>query len=411
LVSSPILRGQNLMMDSTGSGIDSSLRQVIVPLWNSVYFFNLYCNLEKYKPNSINKANLPIDKYILSKSKKASLDVKEFLNNYDITGACAIVSEFIDTLNNWYIRRSRNRFWAKANTSSATDAYDTLYTALNILLKIIAPLSPLISEKLFMNLNEGKSVHLENWPDVSGIESNNQLIEEMDIIRKVVSTSLSIRKINKIRVRQPLNSLTIQSDKNRWIKEYFELIKEEVNVKEINIENVKNNENSVQLKINPRLLGPRIGKKVQECIQLSKEGKWKEENGVVVIGDFELKEGEYDIETITNDDPSTQTIEGTDFIVKMDLAIDEKLKKEGIARDLVRAVQTTRREKDLNVSDSIKIKIFGDEDLIDSINQNLEFVKNQILAKEVIFDDGSNEFDFREKLNGVMVGFKIIKLN
>ena len=95
----------------------------------------------------------------------------------------------------------------------------------------------------------------------------------------------------------------------------------------------------------------------------------------------------------------------------MDLAIDEKLKKEGIARDLVRAVQTTRREKDLNVSDSIKIKIFGDEDLIDSINQNLEFVKNQILAKEVIFDDGSNEFDFREKLNGVMVGFKIIKLN
>jgi len=411
LVSSPILRGQNLMMDSTGSGIDSSLRQVIVPLWNSVYFFNLYCNLEKYKPNSVDKANLPIDKYILSKSKKASLDVKEFLNNYDITGACTIVSEFIDTLNNWYIRRSRNRFWAKANTSSATDAYDTLYTVLNILLKIIAPLSPLISEKLFMNLNEGKSVHLENWPDVSGIESNDQLIEEMDIIRKVVSTSLSIRKINKIRVRQPLNSLTIQSDKGRWIEEYFELIKEEVNIKDINIENVKNNENSVQLKINPRLLGPRIGKKVQECIQLAKEGKWKEENGVVVIGDFELKEGEYDIETTTNDDPSTQAIEGTDFIVKMDLVIDEKLKKEGIARDLVRAVQTTRREKELDVSDFIKIKIFGDEDLIDSINQNLEFVKNQILAKEVIFGDEDNEFDFREKLNGVMVGFKIIKLN
>ena len=411
LVSSPILRGQNLMMDSTGSGIDSSLRQVIVPLWNSVYFFNLYCNLEKYKPNPINKANLPIDKYILSKSKKASLDVKEFLNNYDITGACAIVSEFIDTLNNWYIRRSRNRFWAKANTSSATDAYDTLFTVLNILLKIIAPLSPLISEKLFMNLNKGKSVHLENWPDVSGIESNDQLIEEMDIIRKVVSTSLSIRKINKIRVRQPLNSLTIQSDNGRWIEEYFELIKEEVNIKDINIENVKNNENSVQLKINPRLLGPRIGKKVQECIQLAKDGKWKEENGVVVIGDFELKEGEYDIETITNDDPSTQAIEGTDFIVKIDLVIDEKLKKEGIARDLVRAVQNTRREKELDVSDFIKIKIFGDEDLIDSINQNLEFVKNQILAKEVIFEDEGNEFDFKEKLNGVMVGFKIIKLN
>ena len=411
LVSSPILRGQNLMMDSTGSGIDSSLRQVIVPLWNSVYFFNLYCNLENYKPNIIYKANLPIDKYILSKSKRASLDVKDYLSNYDITGACGVISEFIDTLNNWYIRRSRNRFWAKADTASATDAYDTLYTVLNILLKIIAPLSPLVSEKLFMNLNDGKSVHLEDWPDVSGIEPNDKLIEEMDIIRKVVSTSLSIRKINKIRVRQPLNMLKIQSDEGEWIENYFELIKEEVNIKNINIEKIKNSQNSVQLKINPRMLGPRIGKKVQECIQLAKAGKWKEENGVVIVGDFELEEGEYDIETMINDDPSSQLIEGTNFIIELDLSIDEVLRKEGIARDLIRAVQNTRREKGLDVSDFIRINISGDKDLIDSVNQNLEFFKNQILAKEVIFDDKDNEFDFEEKLNGIMSCFKIIKLN
>jgi len=411
LVSSPILRGQNLMMDSTGSGIDSSLRQVIVPLWNSVYFFNLYCNLENYKPNIIYKANLPIDKYILSKSKRASLDVKDYLSNYDITGACGVISEFIDTLNNWYIRRSRNRFWAKADTASATDAYDTLYTVLNILLKIIAPLSPLVSEKLFLNLNDGKSVHLEDWPDVSGIEPNDKLIEEMDIIRKVVSTSLSIRKINKIRVRQPLNMLKIQSDEGEWIENYFELIKEEVNIKNINIEKIKNSENSVQLKINPRMLGPRIGKKVQECIQLAKAGKWKEENGVVIVGDFELEEGEYDIETMINDDPSSQLIEGTNFIIELDLSIDEVLRKEGITRDLIRAVQNTRREKGLDVSDFIRINISGDKDLIDSVNQNLEFFKNQILAKEVIFDGKDNEFDFEEKLNGIMSCFKIIKLN
>ncbi|MEC7921660.1 MAG: isoleucine--tRNA ligase [Chloroflexota bacterium] len=411
LVSSPILRGQNLMMDSTGSGIDSSLRQVIVPLWNSVYFFNLYCNLENYKPNIIYKANLPIDKYILSKSKRASLDVKDYLSNYDITGACGVISEFIDTLNNWYIRRSRNRFWAKADTASATDAYDTLYTVLNILLKIIAPLSPLVSEKLFMNLNDGKSVHLEDWPDVSGIEPNDKLIEEMDIIRKVVSTSLSIRKINKIRVRQPLNMLKIQSDEGEWIENYFELIKEEVNIKNINIEKIKNSENSVQLKINPRMLGPRIGKKVQECIQLAKSGKWKKENGVVIVGDFELEEGEYDIETMINDDPSSQLIEGTNFIIELDLSIDEVLRKEGITRDLIRAVQNTRREKGLDVSDFIRINISGDKDLIDSVNQNLEFFKNQILAKEVIFDGKDNEFDFEEKLNGIMSCFKIIKLN
>ena len=112
-----------------------------------------------------------------------------------------------------------------------------------------------------MNLNGGKSVHLENWPDVHEIESEDKLIKEMDIIRKVVSTSLSIRKINKIRVRQPLSLLTIQSNNGNWVEEYFELIKEEVNVKNINIEEVKNHENLVQLKINPRLLGPRIGKR------------------------------------------------------------------------------------------------------------------------------------------------------
>ena len=158
------------------------------------------------------------------------------------------------------------------------------------------------------------------------------------------------------------------------------------------------------------MLGPRIGKKVQECIQLAKEGKWKEKNGIVVIGDFELNEGEYEIETVINDDPSIQSIEGTDFIVEMDLTVDEKLKREGVARDLVRAVQTTRREKQFDVSDFIKINLTGDKYLIDSVIQNLEFVKNQILAKEVVFDDEDNEFDFQEELNGIRAAFKIIKL-
>ena len=112
-----------------------------------------------------------------------------------------------------------------------------------------------------------------------------------------------------------------------------------------------------------------------------------------------------------NDDPSSQLIEGTNFIIELDLSIDEVLRKEGIARDLIRAVQNTRREKGLDVSDFIRINISGDKDLIDSVNQNLEFFKNQILAKEVIFDDKDNEFDFEEKLNGIMSCFKIIKLN
>lgn len=409
LVSSPILRGQNLMMDKAGSGIDSALRQVIVPLWNATFFFNLYCNLEDYRPKSISKASLPIDKYILSKSKQASLDVKKYLGDYDITGACNIVSEFIDTLNNWYIRRSRNRFWAKATTATETDAYDTLFTVLNIVLKIIAPLSPLVSEKLFMNLNQDKSVHLQSWPDVSNIESNDRLIKEMDDIRKIVSSALSIRKINKIRVRQPLNLLSIQSAKNSWIEKYFELIKEEVNIKKIVLENASTTEQTLQLKINPRLLGPRIGNKVQECIRLAKIGEWKEENGIVSIGDYELKSGEYVIEPQSVDDLSAQSVEGTDYLVVLDLSINENLRKEGVARDLIRAVQTSRREKKFDVSDFIQINIFGDILVTDSVKENVDFVKNQILAKEIIYKEEA-DFDFYKELNGVKVGFKIKKI-
>ena len=239
LVSSPILRGQNLVMDRDGSGIDASLRQVIVPLWNSVYFFTLYCNIEDYSPGIINDSELPIDRYILSKTHKASNDVKESLGNYDITGACNIISEFIETLNNWYIRRSRNRFWDKTTNKNARDAYDTLYTVLNILLKFSAPLIPLISEKLYMNLNNGDSVHLEDWPNVENLILDKELISNMDKVRKIVSSALSIRKKNKIRVRQPLNKLKINIDKNEWIENYIELIKEEVNVKEIIIDEKK----------------------------------------------------------------------------------------------------------------------------------------------------------------------------
>ena len=135
---------------------------------------------------------------------------------------------------------------------------------LNILLKFSAPLIPLISEKLYMNLNNGDSVHLEDWPDVEKLILDKELISNMDIVRKIVSSALSIRKKNKIRVRQPLNELKINIDRNEWIENYIELIKEEVNVKEIIIDEKKGDIGPEELKINPRMLGPRIGSKVQD---------------------------------------------------------------------------------------------------------------------------------------------------
>ena len=408
LVSSPILRGQNLIMDRTGSGIDSALRQVIVPLWNAVYFFNLYSNLENYNPKMIYQAELSIDKYILSKSKKLSESVYESLSNYDITESCALVFEFIDILNNWYIRRSRNRFWGKANTAEARSAYDTLFTALNILLKTSAPLIPLISEELFRNLNEGRSVHLEDWPDVSKIDPDDNLINSMDDIRRIVSSALSIRKLNKVRVRQPLSELTIEAKNGDWIEDYFSLIKEEVNVKSISLDNSSQKEYEVQLKINPKLLGPRIGKKVQECIEKAKNGDWTQNEGIVIVAGLELLEGEFSLEPINSNDLSSQSVDYTDYVVRLDLEITSDLRNEGIVRDIIRAVQNVRREKRLDVSDHIDLKIVKNDELSLVIKPYEEFIRNQVLAKSITFSE-IRKLDFEDIIQELDVGFLISK--
>ena len=405
LVSSPILRGQNLVMDRDGSGIDSSLRQVIVPLWNSVYFFTLYCNIEDYDPKTIHDADLPIDKYILSKTHKASNDIKDSLSNYDITGACTLISEFIETLNNWYIRRSRNRFWDKTTNKNARDAYDTLFTVLNILLKFSAPLIPLVSEKLYMNLNNGDSVHLEDWPDVEKLILDNELISNMDIVRKIVSTALSIRKKNQIRVRQPLNDLKINMEKNNWVNNYIELIKEEVNVKNIIVEEKVDNTGSEELKINPRTLGPRIGASVQECIKSAKLGEWKNIDGKIIVGGIELFEGEYELESKVSDDDSMQIVTGENIIVSLDLRLDEKLIGEGISRDVIRLIQNSRREKGLDVSDSIEVNINAEKVIIDAIKDNYSFICSQVLAKNINL--GEKIEGNHEKIAGYKVSITI----
>jgi isoleucyl-tRNA synthetase len=401
LVSSPILRGQNLVMDRDGSGIDASLRQVIVPLWNSVYFFTLYCNIEDYNPSTINDSELPIDRYILSKTHKASNDVRDSLSDYDITGACNIISEFIETLNNWYIRRSRNRFWDKTTNKNARDAYDTLYTVLNVLLKFSAPLIPLISEKLYMNLNDGKSVHLEDWPDVEELILDNELISNMDKVRKIVSSALSIRKKNKIRVRQPLNKLKINIDKNEWIENYIGLIKEEVNIKEIILEEKQDDVGPEELKINPRTLGPRVGSKVQDCIKLAKLGEWKKVGEKIVVGDIQLLDGEYELESKVLDDDSTQIVAGENIIVNLDLKLDEKLIREGISRDVIRMIQNFRREKGLDVSDFIDISISAEEIITDSVKENYSYICSQVLASKISLDN--NIEDGSEKIAGYKI--------
>ena len=252
-----------------------------------------------------------------------------------------------------------------------------------------------------MNLNNGDSVHLEDWPDVEKLILDKELISNMDKVRKIVSSALSIRKKNKIRVRQPLNELKINIDRNEWIENYIELIKEEVNVKEIIIDEKRDDIGPEELKINPRMLGPRIGSKVQDCIKLAKLGEWKKVEEKIIVGDIQLMDGEYELESKVADDDSTQIVAGENIIVKLDLKLDEKLIKEGISRDVIRMIQNLRREKGLDVSDLIDISINAEEIITDAVKENYSFICSQVLANDISLNNEVK--DVSEKIAGYKI--------
>ena len=230
---------------------------------------------------------------------------------------------------------------------------------------------------------------------------DKELIMNMDVVRKIVSTSLSIRKKNKIRVRQPLHELVINIDKNEWLKNYIELIKEEVNVKKIIIKKKVDDEGNEELKIIPSKLGPRIGSKVQECIRLAKLGKWKNLNGKIVVGDINLEEDEYELESKIVNDDSSQIVVGENIIVSLDINLDEVLIGEGISRDVIRLIQNLRREKNLDVSDNIDIKINADKAIIKAIQDNYSYVCTQVLANKI--ELGNDIDNDSEKISGYSI--------
>lgn len=204
LMSSSLLKGGDLQIDREGKGIADAARKVIIPMWNAYSFFCLYANIDAIKAERTRSSNNLLDQYILSKTTELINVVSNSLDQYDIPKACSQLEEFVDILNNWYIRRSRERFWRKEKDADKTEAYNTLFTVLTILTRLAAPFLPLISEHIYKGLTKGSSVHLASWPDQNELAYDEGLIADMDKVIEICSHALSIRKKHNIRVRQPL---------------------------------------------------------------------------------------------------------------------------------------------------------------------------------------------------------------
>ena len=228
LMASPILRGGNLVV--TEQGIREGVRQALLPLWNSYYFFALYANAEDYtaarslagqrpRPRPLHPRARPRPR---SSRSAAELDV------YDIAAACQALRDYLELLTNWYIRRSRSRFW-----EGDAEALDTLWTVLETVTRAAAPLLPMTAETIWRGLTGGASVHLEDWPSVAGWPSDAALADTMDLTRAVCSAALSLRKARQLRVRLPLASLTVAHPSAPALTEFADIIKDEVNVKDL----------------------------------------------------------------------------------------------------------------------------------------------------------------------------------
>ena len=385
--SSPILKGQNLQIDMEGKGIAEAQSQIITPLWNAFYFFTLYANAESVRAKENYSSKNPLDKYALLKTKELIENIDHNLSNYDISGACQSVPGFIDAINNWYIRRSRPRFWKHADDNDSKNAYDTLYTVLLNVTKALSPLLPLVSEEIYTKLTNSKSVHLTDWPSIDKFPKDDTFMKNMDIVREICSAGLGIRKSNNIRVRQPLKELTVVGDDAKWIQDFENYVLEEVNIKKIHINSSSDSLYKNKIKINLRKLGPKLGKDTGKFMQAANNDEWKmNHDKTLSILDKTLSEDEYILEKESLPGTETRDIENGNIIVSLNIDIDNDLEIEGIARDILRAIQNKRKELDLDISDKINVNIFGNSKINETLESYNEYISTNSLAEKLVFD-------------------------
>ena len=391
LLSSSILRGSDFAV--TEEGIRDTVRQVMLPMWNSWYFLSLYANAEGKSGKVDYSSDNVLDTYIFSKLHHLVNDTTVSMDAYDLFNACQQVRTFLDVLTNWYIRRSRNRFWA-----GDQQAIDTLHTVLDVLTRVAAPLLPLITEQVYIGLTGNRSVHLTQWPVAADIPVDNELVVVMDQVRDVCSTTLSLRKSHSRRVRLPLASLTVASPLALGLQPFVSIITEEVNVREVKLTADVAGVARHELQVVPAALGPRLGGDTQKVIVAVKKGDWKQQGDVVVAGGYELQPHEYQLKLLAavGDAESTASSALPDGlgVVLLDIALTPELLAEGTARDIVRIVQQTRREADLAVSDRIHLILGLPDDVAQQVAPFTDYICAETLAERLSFNaDASRTTD------------------
>jgi isoleucyl-tRNA synthetase len=258
-----------------------------------------------------------------------------------------------------------------------------------------APLLPLVAEEIWKGLTGGRSVHLEDWPDASEFPADHALVAAMDRVREAASAGLALRKAQKLRVRLPLARLTVVSGDPVALQPFADILADELNVRTVDLEPLR--ESSLgdfgierRLTVNARALGPRLGKDVQRVIQAAKSGVWMTEGDIVIVDGTALQPGEYDLVLATADPDAAVAFLADGGFVVLDTAVTPELEAEGLARDVIRAVQQARKDADLDVSDRIVLTIVGDDAAVAAIETHRELISGEVLATMLATLTGEN---------------------
>ncbi|MDK4331603.1 isoleucine--tRNA ligase [Corynebacterium accolens] len=376
LMSSPILRGGNLIV--TEQGIREGVRQALLPIWNAYTFLQLYAEQEaKFDTSSTHV----LDRYILAKTHDLVANVDAALAGTDIATATEEVRLFADVLTNWYVRRSRDRFWGGEDANP--EAFNTLYTVLETTTRVVAPLLPHVAEVIYRGLTGERSVHLADFPKAEDYPADADLVSAMDATRAVASAASSVRKANKLRNRLPLPKLTVAFAGSQSLADFADIIRDEVNVKEVELTDDVDSVGTFQVVCNAKVAGPRLGKDVQRAIKNLKAGNYERRGDEVVVdGDIVLSPEEYTERLQAANPDSTARIEGLDGLVVLDTEVTEELEAEGWAADVIRGLQDARKNSGFDVSDRISVVLSVAEDKKEWAQRHADTIAGEVLATE-----------------------------
>ena len=401
LMSSPVVRGGNLIV--TEDGIRDAVRHVLLPLWNTYYFFTLYADaaeqgagylaapVDVADPDAVAALDVQ-DRYLLANTKGLVDALRAQLDAYEIAEATQTLRVYLDMLTNWYVRTSRDRFW---NEDPA--AFDTLYTALVAVSQAAAPLLPLLAEEMWRGLTGERSVHLADWPELPEAAADRYLVAQMDEVRDIVSAAHSLRKANRLRVRLPLRSLVVVTDRD--LEAFRGLIAAEVNVKDVRLESVESSGMTVtrELAVLPRELEPEQRKLTSKLFAAAREGAWEEtQDGVLLRLDppVRLRGGQYALTTLVQgEEGSVASVLPSGAYIALDTTLDAGLEAEGYARDVIRAVQDARKAAGLHVADRISLTLQVPAEHVEAVRAHTDLIAAETLALETDVLAGGEELD------------------